>query len=113
MPVLIWSGRLSDSFIHADPFRFEKAKFLEEFSSTVQRCVGEVSQFSLFGLSDENLSGGYLHGMEARALADRLLDTFGTPRILIIVRNQLDMLLSFYSAYIVHGGVRYLCRHAA
>jgi hypothetical protein len=94
-----------DSFIQTDPFRFDKSRFLEFFAKTIERGIGDVSRFSLFGISDENLSGGYLTGMDSRLLADRLLDTFGTARILIVVRNQLDMLLSFYSAYIVHGGV--------
>ena len=94
-----------DSFVHADPFRFDKEEFLKYFTATIERRVGDVSRFPLIGISDEALSGGYLNGMESRALADRLFDTFGPTRILLVVRNQLDMLLSIYSVYMVYGGV--------
>jgi hypothetical protein len=96
---------LFDPFILADPFRYDKDEFLTGFVAAIERRVGDLSRFRLTGLSEENLSGDVLNGKEARALADRLFETFGPTRILIVVRNQLDMLLSIYSNYIVHGGI--------
>ncbi len=94
-----------ESFVFTDPFRFDKDRFLDSFSATVERAVGDLSCFPLIGLSEENLSGDPQSGMEARTLADRLYETFGPTRILIVVRNQIDMLLSIYSNYVVHGGI--------
>lgn len=93
-----------DPFILADPFRFEREAFLRGFSAAVSSKVGDLAQYSVIGISEENLSGDVLNGKDARMLADRIVDVFGPTRILIVIRNQIDMLLSVYSNYVIHGG---------
>ena len=96
---------LFDPFILADPFRYDKDEFLAGFGAAIERQVGDVSKYDVIGISEENLSGDVVTGKEAKALADRLFATFGPTRILIVIRNQVDMLLSIYSNYVLHSGI--------
>jgi len=57
-------------------------------------------------ISEENLSGHIYTGMESKDLLQRLHEVFGDARILICIRNQVDFLLSTYSNYVLHGGVK-------
>ena len=101
-----------DPFILCDPFHFDANAFRHEFEAKVRARCGEPGKFRIVGISEENLSGDVLNGKEARTLADRLREVFDGAKILIVIRNQLDMLLSIYSNYITHGGTGSLAQMA-
>ena len=43
-------------------------------------------------------------------MMNRIFDCFDNPKILIVIRNQLDMIISIYSNYINNGGTKVLRR---
>jgi hypothetical protein len=56
-------------------------------------------------ISHERLSGHPLfNGYDARDIADRLACAFGGSRVLIVIRRQLDMMLSLYKHHVRLGG---------
>jgi len=59
---------------------------------------------NILAISEENLSGDIYSGANSSILRERLYDVFGNVKILIVIRNQLDFILSAYSNYIYHGG---------
>ena len=61
---------------------------------------GTVCVFSAERLSGNPHSGGY----DAADLAGRLEAVFGEARVLIVVREQADMLVSIYKQYVKMGG---------
>ena len=61
---------------------------------------GQVPVFS-----DERLSGNpFSGGFDSKELADRLARTFPNARILVVVREQADMIQSTYDEYVREGG---------
>lgn len=90
-------------FIHADAHAFNRGEFLNEFAKIVHdRIPGSPN--SIYAISEENLSGDIYTGLESRELMLRLRDVFGQPRILIVIRNQIDFILSAYGNHVIHGG---------
>lgn len=59
-------------------------------------------------LCEENLSGnplfGGYHGCFTKVLADRICETFPEARIVVFIRNQINIISSAYSQYIKIGG---------
>ena len=55
-------------------------------------------------ISEENISGDIYTGRSSKELMHRLRKCFGDPDILIVIREQVDYLLSAYSNYVLHGG---------
>ncbi len=55
-------------------------------------------------LSQERLSGCYLSGeYDCKEIADRLAQVFPDAKVLIVIREQVNMLLSLYKQYIWRG----------
>jgi hypothetical protein len=93
-----------DNFVNMSPLGFDSDAFAEAFASRLVE-VGAAARGGLRLLSDENLSGDIYHGLDAYELMRRLHAVFGEVDILIVVRNQVDFLLSTYSNYVLHGGI--------
>lgn len=55
------------------------------------------------GLSGNPHFGGY-HGCLTKVVADRIYETFPGAKIVIFIRNQIDIIASAYSEYIKAGG---------
>ncbi len=93
-----------DNFIKVDAYSFNKVKFLSDFESLIKAKSPNIDSDSVLGISEENLSGDMYTGMESKELMNRIHDVFGDVHILIVIRNQVDYILSSYSNYILAGG---------
>src|SRR5262249_44700832 len=74
---------------------------------TARRSVlGRAADRAL--ISEEELAGnlhtGGLHGAMSREIAERLARAFPEAHIVIVVRNQIDMIASAYKQYVESGG---------
>lgn len=90
-------------FVNACPFRFDAEEFAGQFREVLQ-TRGHATPDSTLVISDENLSGDIYSGTDAHELMHRVHDVFPQSDVLIVIRNQLDFLLSAYSNYVLHGG---------
>jgi len=95
-----------DRFIHADAHAFNKASFLNGFSTLASGYGADSADRHVYAISEESLSGDIYTGLESRELMLRLHDIFGSTKILIVIRNQIDFILSAYSNYVLHGGTK-------
>lgn len=93
-----------EHFINTNPHSYDKDRFLKSFCSLTSNFM--LNDTSIKFISDENLSGGIYHGLDSLTLMHRLYKTFGKTKILIVIRNQIDWLLSAYSNYVIHGGTK-------
>lgn len=93
------------NFININPHNYSKKIFLDELNNKIE-IDNKFNSFqkNFFFISDENLSGDIYSGLNSKELMLRILDTFGKVKIIIIIRNQIDMILSIYSNYIINGG---------
>jgi hypothetical protein len=88
-------SELDNESFDADEWR-EKFFF---FTNKLEDLKGKV-----IGISDEELSGNYITGKDDFKIADRIYNVFGKVKIIIIIRNQLDMFDSIYRQYVHLGG---------
>jgi len=95
------------NFINLNSHEFSKDNFIREFDKNFfQKNEKNKNIKKINIISDENLSGDPYTGIDSYIMMDRIFDCFEYPKILIIIRNQLDMLLSLYSNFINNGGTR-------
>ena len=92
-----------ENFININPLKFNKSNFLYEFDKKIKKKISNKK--NIFYISDENLSGDIYTGNNSDILMERIKEVFGETKILIVIRNQLDWLLSVYSNYVNLGGV--------
>ncbi len=92
-----------DNFWRADDFDFNPKKFRQAFSKLIETSF-TFNQAQVRGISEENLTGHVYTGQNAKVLADRIYETFGKVKVIIVVRNQIGMITSLYNNYIQHGG---------
>jgi hypothetical protein len=90
-----------EAFVSVNPFRFDRARAAAMFE-------GLLSDASATGcvpvISHERLSGDLeTGGVDSRAIADRLAETFPRARVLIVIREQRDMLLSIHKTELTFG----------
>jgi hypothetical protein len=95
-----------DNFVNVNSHDFDKDRFVCEFSEIVSRVEGYDAEKSITAVSDENISGDIYTGLESRELMSRVHEVFGAPYVLIVIRNQIDYILSAYSNYVIHGGTK-------
>lgn len=94
------------------PFRSNKTRIMEE----VDRILAEGRMGERIPvISHERLSGNpHSGGFDAKVIADRLCACFPQARILCVIREQKDAILSTYFQYLKAGGTgslqNYLCR---
>lgn len=62
---------------------------------------GRIAVFSAERLSGNPHSGGY----DSKVIADRLYAVFPNAKIWIVLRNQIDMIVSNYKQYVKEGGM--------
>lgn len=81
------------------PFRSRSDEVRDQLArlKPPERCVPVMSAE---GLSGNPHSGGF----SAKAIADRLADSFPDARIFIVIREQVTMILSVYFQYLKKGG---------
>jgi hypothetical protein len=89
---------IDDAFINVNAFAFDAARarsrFDELFEDARTSSVHPV-------ISHERLSGAPLaNGFDARLIADRLVETFPGGNVLIVIREQRDLMLSIYKQYV-------------
>ncbi|MCP4613465.1 MAG: sulfotransferase domain-containing protein [Planctomycetes bacterium] len=94
------SQLLWDMIFDSD-FFFDETKYKKK----IQDIIDIEAKDCCYGLSWERLSGDMLRGYDSRRIANRLLQVFGNVKIIITIRNQLDMTRSVYNQYIKMGGV--------
>jgi hypothetical protein len=90
------------TFVTVDGFRFDprsaRASFDDQISASVSsRRTPVISLERLAGIAP---SGGY----DAQSIADRLARTFPNARVLIVIREQEQMLRSTWQQYVREGG---------
>ncbi len=94
-------------FINLSSHEFSKENFIKQFDKKFNLEINKNQNTKKLNiLSDENLSGDPFSGIESYQLMNRIFDCFDNPKILIIIRNQLDMIISIYSNYINNGGTK-------
>ncbi len=97
-----------NNFVHVDENYFNADVFEKEFTGEIKRIQGDVSGL-IVGICEENISGHYWHGRDERMLIERVARVFGDTKIIITIRNQLDMLISLYANYVkFNAGTRSL-----
>ncbi len=93
---------VSPALVAPHPLEFDPAAAARVFSDGLARAAaeGKVPVISAERLSGYPDSGGY----DSKEIADRLATVFPDSRILIVIRRQEEMLLSFYKVYVWAGG---------
>ena len=93
----------NDNFWKADELDFDAEAFRKVFFAKIpEKTLDDNAKVK--GISEENLTGHIYTGYDAKILADRIHRIFGTPKIIIVIRNQIEMIASLYNNYIKHGG---------
>ena len=97
------------NFVTLNGFRFDpclaRAAFADDLTAAVSRKrIPVISHERLAGTPH---SGGY----DAQSIADRLARTFPLARVLIVIREQEQMLLSSWQQYVREGGTCSLQRY--
>jgi len=95
------------NFININAHEFSTENFIKKFDKNffLKKNKNQNTK-TLNILSDENLSGDPFSGIDSYQLMNRIFDCFENPKILIVIRNQLDMLISLYSNFINNGGTK-------
>lgn len=96
------AGDLHQAFVSVNAFAYDpdetRRSFAAKLEASEKRNLVPV-------LSYERLSGAPHHGStDSRQIADRLAEAFPEARVLIVIREQLDMILSLYKTYVRMGG---------
>jgi hypothetical protein len=95
--------QIATELAHPHPFDFDASRCQALFRPTIDASL-ESGRAPV--ISNERLSGAFLSGgYDSKEIADRLVRAFPEARILIVIREQRDMLRSAYSQYIRQGGV--------
>ena len=95
------------NFINVNPHEFSNEKFINEFNKKFDlEKYNNQNNKILNVLSDENLSGDPFTGLDSKLIMERINTCFENPKILIVIRNQLDMILSLFTNYINNGGTK-------
>ena len=89
-----------------DITRYFVETFYTEFSPEKAKELLPESETLL--LSDERFIGGMLtgglNGFAVRCIAERFKETFDEVQIIMVIRNQLDIIASTYAHYVYYGG---------
>lgn len=97
----LFKGRdLRDIIVGPAPFDFDLERCRDQLRAS-WRDVGE-GVMPVFGM--ERLSGSpYSGGHDSKEIADRLVRLFPNAKILIVIREQTDMILSTYNQSVLTG----------
>jgi hypothetical protein len=94
--------------VAARPLEFDAAAARKEFDPLLERVAtqGLVPVVAFERLTGHPFSGGY----DSKEIADRLAQTFPEGRVLVVIREQRNMILSTYNQYVREGGTWPLAR---
>ena len=92
---------LRDQFLNCLDGIYKRDEFLKTFYEKFQRKTS-----TSFIISEENLSGHIYSGVNWNINAQRLFDCFPDSMIIIVLRNQNDLIFSTWSNYRKYGGLR-------
>ena len=98
-----WDSRdLSRALVRVNPLAWDAATTRSHFRAglAAARSRGLVTVLSSERMAGHPFTGGY----DTEAIARRLAAVFPGGRVLIVIREQRDMLLSVYRAYVRDGG---------
>jgi hypothetical protein len=97
-------------FVKVEPFRFDARDARETFRPGIEEAgdKGLLPVLSAERLSGNPHSGGY----DSEQIADRLAATFPGTQVLVVIREQTDMLVSAYKLYVKGGGPGTLRQYA-
>jgi hypothetical protein len=96
-------GPINELIVSPNALDFDAAVARRRFRELIDRASdsGRRAVVSSERLSGHALSGGY----DSKDLAERLAEVFPDGRILIVIREQREMMLSTYRQYVKAGGV--------
>lgn len=87
---------IDDAFVAQNPYTFSASRVLQ-MSAFVEMFERAEATDAVPVISHERLSGDIgSGGVDSRMIADRLAETFPNGRVLICIREQIDMVLSVY-----------------
>jgi hypothetical protein len=96
-------SKVLSELIKTHPFDFKPASILEKLRPEFEKCQIEAK---IPVISKERLSGNpHSGGYDSKEIANRLYDCFPEARIIIVIREQREMILSCYKTYIKKGGL--------
>lgn len=88
--------------ILVDPFEFDADAARDAFAPGMKLAL-EESRVPV--LSQERLSGSpFSGGFDSRPIAERLAAVFPEGRVLVVIRDQVDMIVSIWKRYVRVGG---------
>lgn len=88
------------------PFDDNRAA-IDAHLAEIQQVRGDRLETHVPVMSHERLSGNpHASGFDARVVADRVAGVFPRARILVVIREQVDALLSNYRQYLRIGGTK-------
>ena len=92
------------NFVEIDDLEFNANNFMNNFEIRVFDILGKPKYNMICGISEENISGHFWNGSGNKLLAERVKEVFGNVKVIIFVRNQLDLIASLYGNYIKNSG---------
>ena len=91
--------RLHEAVVSVEPFAYDSATARSVLEAEVPDNLVPV-------LSYERLSGApHRAGYDSDLIAERLVAAFPDARVLVVIREQMNMLVSLYKTYVRMGGV--------
>jgi hypothetical protein len=95
-------GPINELIVSPNALDFDPAAARRRFEDLIDRATdsGRRAVVSSERLSGHPLSGGY----DSKELAERLAEVFPDGRVLIVIREQREMMLSTYRQYVRAGG---------
>ena len=93
---------LQSAFARVGPFAFDPEVVREEFEPGIREALDRdlVPVLSAERLSGSPHSGGH----DSKIIADRLAAVFPSARVLVVIREQTNMLVALYKQYVKMGG---------
>jgi hypothetical protein len=93
---------IDEAFVVGNPWRFDP----KEATSHFEKFAAEAEEKgTTLVVSHERLSGlPLMNGVDARPIADRIAATYPQGKVLIVIREQREMMLSIYKQNILRFG---------
>ena len=93
-----------NNFVKSSKENFNKELIIKKIKDALSISKNMNIRNSINCISDENLSGDIYTGNNSKLLMNRIHLIFGETKILIVLRNQIDWLLSAYGNFVLHKG---------
>lgn len=93
-----------NNFVKSSKENFNKELIIKKIKDALSISKNVNIRNPINCISDENLSGDIYTGNNSKLLMNRIHLIFGETKILIVLRNQIDWLLSAYGNFVLHKG---------